>query len=136
MAGVPRYIKDMPGVVQNLQGRYNAATDRTGKLIGTLPKGALLLPSTFVHVQTAFNAGTAKIGTSGTNDAMFASADIAPTVKSSFKAVVNASLETGAIFNVPLAADTDIVWTVATAASGILIANIVFVYPYLLTDLR
>lgn len=135
MAGVPQYAKDKPNLLQVVTSRFTVGTDKTGKVAFTLPKGAIVCPSSFVNVKTAFDAGTAQLGVSGTTAALFASADIAPTVQAAFKPIVNATVVTGATFNVPLAADTDVIWTVATATSGVLIACIVFVYPMFLTDL-
>lgn len=60
---------------------YNEVASGTQVLMGTLPKGALVL-ATSVAIKTAFNAGTTNVlivGTAGDDDALVAAAGVDET---------------------------------------------------------
>ncbi|TXH53565.1 MAG: hypothetical protein E6Q97_12935 [Desulfurellales bacterium] len=60
---------------------YNSAASGTAVLIGTLPKGAVVM-STTVAIKVAFNAGTSNdiiVGTSGDPDALVATGGVTET---------------------------------------------------------
>lgn len=138
MAGVPQVSKSTPNLLQVVVARYDVSKDKTGKVAVTLPKGAIIMMSTAINIPTAFNGTTptALLGITGTTAALFASADVAPATAGT-KPIVAATLNAGGL-NAPLAADTDIIWTVGGGGAntaGVAIACIVFAYPQLLTDL-
>lgn len=117
MAGIPLYSKELR-VVNTIEGRYDKAADATGKIIGTLPKGALVLPSSYAFVATGFDgtAPTFQVGFAGATAAIMASADVAPAAQG-IKAAVAATMTTGGL-NAPLSADKDVVLTVSEPGDG------------------
>lgn len=118
MPGIPQYHKDL-NVINTLVGYYDRTVDASGKLIGTLPKGAILIPgASTANITTAFD-GTGPsvlVGTSGTTNAIFAAADITEGTTGIYAASA-ASLKTGG-FHVPCADDTDIIFTVTEPGDG------------------
>lgn len=134
MAGVPEFNKELRGVQFVGYGRYDASKDTTGKVLFTLPKGGIAIPLGWICVTTAFNAGTLAVGRSGATTALWATADAAATT-AGLKQQVLATITADATFKAVLAADTDVIATVATAVTGVAIVAQPFLYPYKLADL-
>lgn len=140
MAGTPRYAKDQPTMLQFMEASYNVASDVTGKVLFTLPKGARIIPGACaLMVQTAFDGTTPTvlIGTSGDTDAIAASADVAPAT-AGLKALVLATLNAGA-FKAAQTSDIDIIATVGGGGSntaGLVYVTIAFAYPYRFPSLQ
>lgn len=130
MAGTPRYHKDLR-VINVLESKYDCSTDATGKLIGTLPKGAVVLLSSSLTVSTVFSGGSATVdvGFAADTNAIFATADITEGTTGIYPAVA-ATLKTGG-FTAPLGADTDVIWTVnEDSGTGVARAFIAYYVPF------
>ena len=93
-------------VVHYIAGTYSAASDATGKYIGTIPANSMIV-SWHVNIVDAFGSGmsgaTVNLGWSGSTSAIAASASILP-LSTGAKAAATAVRTT--------TSDRDVIWTV------------------------
>jgi hypothetical protein len=145
MPGTPQYSKATPNLMQVAIARFDLSKDKTGKVAFTLPKGAIPNLGSQVNVTTAFNGTTPTVTIGHAANAaiaagpasLFASVDVAPAAVGVKGINGAATLNAGAL-NVPLAADTDITFTVGGGGAntaGVVVLSLLFSYPILLTDL-
>lgn len=130
-------------VIHYIRGKWDVAVDgavnaATKVLNKSLPKNALIVPgATYAYVETAFNGTTPtmKVGlrtADGTldDDALFASADIAPATDNKIKAAVVATLEAGGLY-APLTEAKEIVLTYGEGADDVTAGLVHFCIGYI-----
>lgn len=90
-------------VVHYIAGTYSAATDATGKYIGTIPANSMIV-SFHVNIVDAFgSSATVALGWSGSTSAIAATGSILPNATGS---------KGGAIAVRTTTSDRDVIWTV------------------------
>lgn len=129
MPGTPRVHKDLL-VPHRIVGKFKVGTDATGKVLGTLPKNAIVT-RVLIIVAQAFNGATPNasvlLGVAGDTDALAADTDTAANA-TGYKTSANATLAAGGL--VPLTDSKDIIVTFTAGGGGTTTGEAYFVVEF------